>query len=69
MPVMDVHVVDLVSISLWSASARDTQASPQSSLCEGLQLHLAGHSKQCPVLLPFIRQEGDVFIQQDNTPP
>ena len=69
MRVMDVHVhgVDLVSVIFQSTLAHE--ASPQASWSGDHQLQLAaifavsvGFVK--PVLLPFLRQERDVFFSR-----
>ena len=79
---MDVHVYgeDLVSVSVFfrSTFAHDTQVPPQASWCERSHLvflqgkvNSASYFSQVvnPVLLTFLRQEGDVLFQQDNARP
>ena len=85
MRVMDIYVygIDLVSIFFWSAFTHDTH--PQASWCGGAisynsQSHLmllqgkvnsASYIAQVvnPMLLPFLREEGDVVFQQDSECP
>ena len=73
---MDVNVcsVDMVGVIFWSVLAQDTSG----FIVWGHQLQLpvkygvpAGYRKRVPatLLLPFIRQGGDVLFLQDNTCP
>ena len=59
---MDVHMygVDLVSVIFQSVFAYDTPAPPQVSWCGGAR-YIAQFVN--PVLLAFLRQEGDVLFQ------
>ena len=83
MRVMDLHVygIDPVSVIFRIAFAYDTQAPPQASWCgrpsvttlvflQG-KLYSAHYIAQVvnPMLLPFLRQEGDLHFQQDNAHP
>ena len=77
---MDIHVygVDLVSVIFWSTFVHDSQVPAKVSWFRRHQLQLAvflqgkENSSHCiaqvvnPMLLPFLRQEGDVLFQQDN---
>ena len=82
---MDVHMysIDLVSVIFQSAFAH-MQASLQASWCGGPSYNLQSHlvflqgkvnssyyisQVVNPVLLPFLRQEGDVLFQHDNARP
>ena len=79
-----LYVVDMVSVIFRSAFAHDTLAPPQASWCGGINYNSRSHLEFLkgkvnsvqyiaqvvkPVLLPFLRQEGDVFFQQDNARP
>ena len=74
----------LVSVTFRSAFAHDTQAPPQASWCGGIsynsrshlvflqdKVNIARYIAQVvnPMLLPFLRQKGDVHFQQDNASP
>ena len=81
---VDMYGVDLASVIFWSAFAHDTQAPPRASWCgrtisynlshllflQG-KVNSASYIAQVvnPVLLPFLRQEGDVLFQQYNARP
>ena len=79
-----VYGVDLESVIFLSALAHDTKASLQASWCGGPSVRNRGHiwclyrvknsARHIAqvvnlVLLPFLRQEGDVLFQQNNVRP
>ena len=76
--------VDLVIVIFWSAFAHDTQVPPQPSWCGAISYNSWSHlvflqgkvnsvryiaQVVNPMLLPFLRHEGDVLFQQDNSVP
>ena len=79
-----MYDVDLVCIMFLGTFAHDTQAPPQASWCGGIsynswsdlvfpqgKVNSACYIVQLdnPVLLPFLRQEGDVLFQWDSAHP
>ena len=79
-----VHGVNLVSIIFQTAFAQDIQTLSVASWCGDQSYNSRSHllfmqgkvnsalyitQVVNPVLLPFLRQEGDVLFQQDNEHP